>query len=263
MKRALLILPFCILALCFAGSKQKAQEVVRRPIVTSSSPILTSLTAAYKLSDTTDASGRGNTLTNAGGATFNTGLIGNAVYLNGSATHYLSLAGTSADVKMGDIDFTIVADVLLSSIPSGISYSIVSKDSDSPASSRDYTLDISDPGGTGRFRFYVNGSIIVTDNAVSVTTATWYHIVAWHDATADTVNIQVNNNTAVSVSTTGTAPQNTSTEFRIGARAYSGFEDYLPGEIDNVAIWKRLLTPTEKTCLYNSGASKEYPFSGC
>src|SRR5436190_21285349 len=62
--------------------------------------------AAWKLSDLTDATGRGNTLTNNNSATFNTGKIGNAAYFTGSSSQYLSRS-SNADLQAGDIDFTL------------------------------------------------------------------------------------------------------------------------------------------------------------
>ena len=62
---------------------------------------------------------------------------------------------------------------------------------------------------TDEFRFGVsnNGTAIVNvDSAITgaVNTAQWYFVVCWHDATADTINISVDNGTASSVAhTTG------------------------------------------------------------
>lgn len=256
--RKLLCLVAIITTLVVASPSQDIL-VIRRP--SAAEPLLTNLVASWKLSDLSDAVGS-NTLTNNNTATFSTGLIGNAVYTASASSQYLSLAGTTADVKMGNIDFTIVADVYLATLPAN-SYSIVTKDVDTPGSSRDYTLDIQTDGVPQRiFRFYINGTIIAIDTT-ALSASTWYHVAAWHDASANTVNIQVNNATPVSTTTTGTAPQDSSAEFRIGARAYSGFEDYLNGRIDNVNIWKRALTAGERTRLYNGGASCEHPFSSC
>jgi hypothetical protein len=46
--------------------------------------------------------------------------------------------------------------------------------------------------------------------------------------------------------------------FAIGARSSSNHWD---GDLDEVAIWKRLLSPEERTHLWNSGAGLTYPFA--
>jgi hypothetical protein len=238
-------------------------EVARTGIATGSS-LLTSLVASWKLSDLTDATGRGNTLTNNNSATFNTGKIGNAAYFTAASSQFLSRAGSSADVKMGDIDFTIGFWAYLSTYPStGNAYQLVTKDVDTPANSRDYDVDfLTDGGGAKHVRFYINGggTILVEDLSNIPSTGTWFCLIAWHDATANTVNISVNNNTPVSATTSGTAPEDSSAEFRIGARAYSGFEGYLDGRVDNVNLWKKVLSAGERTEFYNSGSGVEYPF---
>ena len=49
-------------------------------------------------------------------------------------------------------------------------------------------------------------------------------------------------------------------EFDIGRRPYSGSFGYFNGRIDSVGFWKRVLTSAERTALYNSGNGLEYSF---
>lgn len=181
-----------------------------------------------------------------------TGKVGNAADFESSNSEYLSHASNS-DLQTGNIDFSICA---WANLESNLDVQVVSKDDDA-ASSRDYTLD---RGSSNNFRFYINGGggglIIVS--SVEPSLATWYFVVAWHDATADTLNIQVNNGSVDSASTSGTAPEVSAAEFRIGAREYAGFEGYFDGLIDQVGLWKRVLTTQERTDLYNGGAGLSY-----
>lgn len=166
---------------------------------------------------------------------------------------YLSHA-SNASLVMGDIDFTITSWVYLVNDQDS---SIVTKDVDSPANSRDYTLDYR--AATNEFRFYVNGGaggLITTVTGMSI--QTWYFLIAWHDATANTLNIQKDNGTVQSVGTGGTAPETSSAEFRLAARAYSGFEGWLAGLMDITTIWKRVLTSGERSALWNGGAGLTY-----
>lgn len=179
------------------------------------------------------------------------GKVGNAADFEADNTEYLSHASNAA-LQMGDIDFTICAWVNPESLSSTMS--VVSKDDDA-ASSRDYTFDIS----SSVARFYINGGgANEVDSTTTLSTATWYFICVWHDAAANTVNVQVNDGTAESASTGGTVPDTSAAEFRIGAREYAANENYFDGLIDQVGIWKRTLTAGERTTLYNGGAGISY-----
>jgi YD repeat-containing protein len=77
---------------------------------------------------------------------------------------------------------------------------------------------------------------------------------AWHDAGADTINIQVNNGSVDSTAWTlgvydGNAPFNIG---RIGGDSPS----YHDGAIDEVVLYKRVLTLDERTWLYNGGGGR-------
>jgi hypothetical protein len=113
-----------------------------------------------------------------------------------------------------------------------------------------------------RFTFWIGGStfISVTANNFGVPSlSTWYFIVAWHDAAANTINISVNNGAVDSVTTGGQVVPDTSSELRIGSDQ-SGLGDYWDGRIDAGGFWKRILTPAEITTLFNSGNGLEHPF---
>lgn len=88
------------------------------------------------------------------------------------------------------------------------------------------------------------------DSTGTLTSGRWYFIVAWHDTTADTINVQVDNGTFDSASyTSGT--RNVATALNIGRHGTTG--TYMNGRIQYVGFWKRVLTQQEKTDLYNYG----------
>jgi hypothetical protein len=124
----------------------------------------------------------------------------------------------------------------------------------------DYEWLLQTSSSSTRFRFYVaagasnlNGANVTSDNAGDNTTATWYFVVAWHDATANTINIQVNNGTANSTSYTHGA-FDSAYDLHMGNIA--GF--YHDGDLDEFGFWKKALTTDEKTWLYNAGAGRSY-----
>lgn len=194
-----------------------------------------------------------------GGATIGNaaGVVGWALDLEADFGNYLSIADT-ADLSMGDIDFTIAFWAYLETKPGFAT--LVGKD-DFGVPTREYFV-IYNPSAD-RLQFYVSPdgsgfSVVTADALGSPSTATWYFVVAWHDATANTINIQVNDGTVNSAAHStgvfnGTAPFALGVGFNNGAAINS-----LDGRLDQVGIWKRVLTSGERTALYNSGAGLSY-----
>ncbi len=223
------------------------------------SPLLASLVAYWKLDEASgtrsDSHGSchltdNNTVTQAGGK------LANAAQFTRANSEYLSLAD-NASMSTGDIDFTVQAWVYLDSKP--VNMFIVAKDNGSP---REYRLDYVQ--ASDRFRFFAFTSsdsvagIVSADSLGAPATGTWYHLLAWHDATANTVSIQVNGGTVDAAGTVG-VPSDTAASLWIGAE--NGTNHFFDGRIDEVAFWKRTLTSGERSSLYAAGAGLEYPFS--
>ncbi len=83
----------------------------------------------------------------------------------------------------------------------------------------------------------------------------WYTVTAWHNAAANTLNIQLDNGTVQSVSYSGGA-LDTAQPMSVGAFANGVY--VLDGRIDELALYKRVLTATERTWLYNAGRGRTY-----
>jgi hypothetical protein len=219
------------------------------------SSLLTGLIGYWKLDEASgtrnDAHGS-NHLTDNGSVGSNTGKLGNAADLDG--VNDSLILGDNADLSTGDIDFTWTCWMYLDTKPTGNNaYAIHKQD--------EYGLLYRDYGGHDRLAFLVNdGAVIVNASTLgSPSTGTWYFIVCWHDATANTINIQVNDGTVDSAATAGTAPSDTANEFQLG-RYTAGTPLRWDGRLDGVGFWKRVLTATERSNLYNSGSGLEYPF---
>lgn len=226
--------------------------------------LLTSLVSYWKLDEASgsalDAHGSNNLTESSGTISPATGKINNCRDFELGDTEYFQVASNSTLVT-GDIDFTFAGWVQLES-KAATSYAFVSKDPS--GSGREY--EIGWVTGTDRFRF------ILFDNATGVTatvlnataagapsTGTWYYLVAWHDAAADTMNLQVNNGTAASVSFSGGTYAGTAA-FTLGAR--SNATTFHDGLMDEWGFWKRVLTSDERTALYNGGAGLPYSSFG-
>ncbi len=210
----------------------------------------------------TDATGRGNDLTDNNTVAQAAGRVGNAGQFVAANSEYLSRAD-NADLSTGDIDFSVAAWVYLDTKPASFSRGVLTKggiDGDQPNDEYglyyNLTLDL--------FRFLIaNGT---TFNAVSASsmgspsTGQWYFLVAWHDSIANTINIQVDDGVVDSVATT-IQPQDGAGAFNVGYWG-SGAEAgrYMDGRIDAVGKWNRVLSAAERTELYNAGNGKEWPF---
>src|SRR5262245_16961143 len=184
-----------------------------------------------------------------------TGKISTCRDFESADTEYFGKADNT-DLSTGDIDFTITCWLNAETV--GAFRGIITK------------ADATDPEffllliGVSQLRFSVSGaaaeassSFVTASNFGTMPTATWIFVACWHDSVADTINIQVNNGTANSVSHSAGVYDGVS-EFQIGARSSSS--QYWDGLIDEVGFWKRVLTSDERTQLYNGGAGFAYPF---
>jgi RHS repeat-associated protein len=175
-----------------------------------------------------------------------------AVFTTATPVQSLSIADNAA-LSTGDIDFTLSADVYLNSATT--TQIIAVKGDPANQYTRDYTLYYDAP--SGKFGFKVgNGTtganVLSTD---SVTAGQWYILTAWHDSVANTINLQVNNGSVSSVSYSSGAMNTT---FALSIGAHTNGTSALDGRIDEVVIYKRILTAAERTWLYNNGAGRAY-----
>jgi hypothetical protein len=113
---------------------------------------------------------------------------------------------------------------------------------------------------TPGFQFGVSSNgTAETDVSVPMTATpdTWYFAVAWFDGTA--IHVQVNDGAPASTPFTGPVFHGSSTPLSL---LYSdgSFNAFTDGRVDEVGIWSRVLTPVERTALYNSGGGLSYPF---
>lgn len=217
-----------------------------------------SLSAYWKLDETSgnraDSHGS-NTLTDNNTVGSATGLLGNAADFEDSASEYLSCASNSS--LQATTGITITCWVKLESKGSG-DVQIVSKDTDT---GREYTLFYR--SSSDRFAF--SRLDLVTDTLAntfgSPSTGVWYFLCAWYDPATGEQGISVNGTANTATATSGRTT-GTSAEFRIGARQYPGFPGYFDGCIGEVGFWKRVLTSTDRSDLYNGGSGLAYPFTG-
>lgn len=204
--------------------------------------------------DLTDTNGMGNTA----------GKIGNAGAFVLASSEYLSIASASQSpdlsINGASGDIFISAWVKLNSKPSVNMWPVAKYGFAN--GNREYAIywDFA----TDRFRFRVFNNLAASDEVTASSfgapsTGTYYHIMAWVDNTANTVNISINNGTVDSVALTVTT-HNGGGIFHIGAVGNSTPIEHWDGEIDEVGIWSVPPSSTERTQLYNGGAGLTHPF---
>lgn len=200
-----------------------------------------------------------NNLTDNGSVSSAAGKINDARSFTPGSSQYFSLAD-NADLSIGGgVDFTIQAWVRIAD--KSVTRSIVSK----WTGASDYEYVLYYDHTTDKFSLYVTStgsfggpSQLVTDDVTgTLSVDTWYLVHTWHDATNSLLGISVNAGTASTVSWTYGVDDG-SAAFKIGSHDGG---NYWSGRIDEVALWKRVLTSGERTSLYNSSNGLAYPFS--
>jgi hypothetical protein len=219
------------------------------------SSLLTGLGGYWPLSDLTDASGHGYTLTKLNNPTFGAGKVGNAAYLSAAGNQAL-LRADNADLQTGDIYFTFDAWVYADTLTTA---RVVGSKSLS-TTQREWTLFWDSGTGFFTFRIYDSGGAAVGSAVASsfgaISLGTWYHVLGWHDPDLNVVGVAVNGvaNTGATtgVITGGAWP------FTLGAHL-NGTLLLWDGRIDEAGFWRRQLTAAEKLTLYNGGSGNTYP----
>ncbi|MFN8595746.1 MAG: hypothetical protein U0559_06145 [Anaerolineae bacterium] len=225
------------------------------------STLLSDLAAYWSLDEPSgarqDATGHGNNLQAHNGVGVMPGKIGEAAVFSPTLQSYLSHLD-NADLSTGDVDFTIAGWAYLNSLQNP--GSIVGKGNTSAYNTLEYSLGYN--SGVGRFAGVLgNYSTGIYDEASgfgSPAPGQWYFLVFWHNATQRQVGISVNG--AENVIQYQGGGWDTPYEFRMGSDLTNQSWN---GAIDEIGLWKRVLTADERAALYNNGQGCAYPFLVC
>ncbi|KKL13050.1 hypothetical protein LCGC14_2529650, partial [marine sediment metagenome] len=203
-----------------------------------------------------------NDLTDINTVAQNTGIIGNATQHLASSGERLEIADNASLSFSGNESFSIAGWIYLDT-KTGNPHWCAKYDGGGGPNEREYRLfhfTASD-----RLNFVVSSDGITTTQVVansfgSTPTGVFIFVACWHDAVADTINIQVNNGTVDSVGHSagvfdGIAP------FILGSRKSGGAVEFWNGRIDEIGVWRKVLSAQERTDLYNGGAGNTFTFS--
>jgi hypothetical protein len=203
------------------------------------------LVAFYPFDETSgttaaDASGNNRTATLVGGATFASGLQGNAATMNGS-NQYVSLPG---GIVNGLGSFSICGWVKLSSAPAW------SRIFDLGTGTNAYMFLTPNSSGGTRFSITTGGSGQEQQmNTTAQPTGNWQHVAVTLAANTGTLyvnGVQVAQDTSM---TLNPASLGSTTQNWLGRSQFSA-DPYLNGQIDNVRIYNRALSSAEVQTLY-------------
>jgi hypothetical protein len=186
-----------------------------------------------------------------------TGKVGNAASLVRASSQTLSRA-TNASLETGDVSWTLCAWAKLDAAAVAGSHAIFGK-YDGGAFDGEFQIYLdTDFGATAAYAILYSaaGQRFATTGNGAFSLNTWAFVVAWHDATADTINVQINNGTIYSTATLGRSSSILSGAFVVGG--FTTANNLFHGLIDQAGYWKRALTVDERTTLYNSGSGVAY-----
>lgn len=112
---------------------------------------------------------------------------------------------------------------------------------------------------TGTLQFSVANGAQVTNVNSGITPATgaWYFVIGWLDASNNLLWIQVNNGTPAFIACPNDSWDSTG-QFEIGRQPGWSSSPILDGRVDNVMVYKRILTADERTNLWNAGLGLDY-----
>lgn len=224
--------------------------------------VITGLTAYYSLDEASgnalDAHGS-SPLTITGSVGTTTGKVSGARDYGSSNSGYFS-STDNADLSLAsDTDFTIALWWQAFSDPNSSGWSLLTKSS-GEGSGTEYSIYF-DGGTSGQKLSFRVGNGSSSAQALSESPygvffdTNWHFGVFSHDSVANTLSVQIDGRAAVTTAWSG-GTQDGSAAFQLGA--YTAWSLNWHGLLDEVGFWKKTLTPTECTWLYNSGNGRSY-----
>jgi sialidase-1 len=230
----------------------------------SSSPLLTDLAAYWKLDDLTWSDSVGsNNLTNNGGVTVGTPKLGAGSAEFGSGNQKLSSTSNALDI--GTSDFAISLWLNTTTVDANnvfLSHGVFNEPG--------YYLQFEGSAPVGRVKVAFNGgSSGLSLAAISPSTPSAYDDGLWHHFV---FNFDRDGNLEVYADGSGTPVITDDISDRAGDMSptqpflLGGYDtvastaNLYQGKLDEGGIWKRVLTLSEISDLYNSGSGLSYPF---
>lgn len=217
--------------------------------------------------DAADSAGS-NTLTNTNTVTYAAGKINNAANFASASSQYFTIADASQTGLDGMADVSFSFWINFASLPTDGNYMIPLAKWNATGNQRSYEVVVRNTSGQYTLEIFYSddglggASANVATANVSLSTSTWYYFVITIAGSSETMTLYKDGSslTLASNSQNGnTSIYDSTSAFEVGR----GTSDlgYVNGAIDELGIWDRVLSASEVTSLYNSGAGNQYPFT--
>ena len=189
------------------------------------------------------------------------GVIGNAIYLNGS-TQYLTLADAAALKSASNLTGSIwiyptrlqADDIIMGRWVESSNNRVWNLRLADALGNLTYTTAPTNGGGSG----WSNAT--TTTSPIKINQ--WNHVVVRSDGSTN--KIYVNGVEVASVSMSSAMSTTNTAAFQVGLLSYNGSNKFFAGGVDEVALWSRALNATEIQQLYRRGISRSlFRVRGC
>jgi hypothetical protein len=171
----------------------------------------------------------------------------NAASFNGT-NQFLSIpSNSSLTVTGSSFTFAFWANPLPTTSGNVISKGAVT------TGTREFTIPIT--AGTIRFQMWTDGTTF-RERVASISSNVWTFVVCSYDAAAGTMGISLNGGAYQLISSVPAITQTNTNPLQIGA--YLGPQDFYNAQLASVGFWKKALSASEVTALFNSGAGRTY-----
>jgi hypothetical protein len=220
--------------------------------LTAQTPALTdSLVAHWKLDEASGARNDsvGSSLLNANSTvTQAAGKLGGAAQFAAASSEGLSVVDNAALSMSPSQAFTLSAWYYIDTAPGAYAVpGLIVKDTDS-----EYELVLEGAAYGSGIRFRVWNTVAPNYYDLRLPSygalSAWHFVLAWYDPAAGKIFLQLDNGTPAELACPA-GPADGAGNLGLGR--------YHNGRIDHVAIWKRVLSSSERTELWNNGAGKE------
>lgn len=206
---------------------------------------------------TEDVHTTAHTLTDNNTVTTATGKQGTAAQFTSANSEYLSLADHADVSPTGDCSFA--AWIYLDSAVTGWQ-PLIDKDDGQP--NRSYAFALREVTGDNyEIVLSTNGNNANTNNyraaaGITFSTGTWYHIVMAYNSAGGTVKCYRDGSLDATISSTSSGIYDSTATFKIGAYVVNSL--YFNGRMNQVLFYRKELTATDASNLYNGGTGIPY-----
>jgi hypothetical protein len=173
-----------------------------------------------------------------------------AAQFTSANSEYLSIP-SNASLLTGDIDFSVAGWFYRDS---AVFHALAAKQDGGEPGNHEWQLNMQ--AGTASMDFYATVDHFVQSTS-TFGTGEWIFAVGYHDAANNEIGISVNNEPFDTLSIPNNVITSGSASVRIGA-VNNPAGAFFNGRAAAFGFWKRVLTQSDVTALYNGGCGREY-----